>query len=122
MDIRCLWPERAATADWRSNTGAEPAESGGHTLAAAPCHNQFYGIRSLGLVIVAMFGIGWHSIRVSSMHVFAGGYDVHVILGAYSAGYCLRTVVNIVGDAGYIILLPIAATLFQSVVCTPLEV
>ena len=47
MDIRCLWPERAATADWRRNTGAEPAESGGHTLAAAPCHNQFYGIRSV---------------------------------------------------------------------------
>ena len=47
MDIRCLWSERAATADWRRNTGAEPAESGGHTLAAAPCHNQFYGIRSV---------------------------------------------------------------------------
>ena len=82
MDIRCLWPERAATADWRRNTGAEPAESGGHTLAAAPCHNQFYGIRSVRLVIVAMFGIGVAQHSVSSMHVFAGGYDVHVILGA----------------------------------------
>ena len=43
---------------------------------------NFTGFAPLGLVIVAMFGIGVARIRVSSMHVFAGGYDVHVILGA----------------------------------------
>ena len=43
---------------------------------------NFTGFAPLGLVIVAMFGIGVAQHRVSSMHVFAGGYDVHVILGA----------------------------------------
>lgn len=121
MDIRCLWPERAATADWRRNTGAEPAESGGHTLAAAPCHNQFTGFAPLGLVIVAMFGIG------VAQH--SGFIDACIRRGVRRPRDPWRIILlvivlgllsNIVGDAGYIILLPIAATLFQSVGLHPI--
>lgn len=43
---------------------------------------NFTGFAPLGLVIVAMFGIGVAQHSGSSMHVFEGGYDVHVILGA----------------------------------------
>ena len=119
MDIRCLWSERAATADWRRNTGAEPAESGGHTLRHVI--TNFTGFAPLGLVIVAMFGIG------VAQH--SGFIDACIRRGVRRPRDPWRIILlvivlgllsNIVGDAGYIILLPIAATLFQSVGLHPI--
>lgn len=77
---------------------------------------NFTGFAPLGLVIVAMFGIGvaQHSgfidacIRKGMRKQRQNPWRIVVsviILGLLS---------NVVGDAGYIILLPIAATLFQS--------
>lgn len=78
---------------------------------------NFTGFAPLGLVTVAMFGIGvaQHSgfveacirkgIRKQERNPW------RVVLGVIVLGLLS----NIVGDAGYIILLPIAATLFQSV-------
>ncbi|MDL2248032.1 AbgT family transporter [Bacteroides sp. OttesenSCG-928-J23] len=76
---------------------------------------NFTGFAPLGMVIVAMFGIGVaeHSnfitacIRLGSKKQNKKG----VILVVIFAGILS----NIIGDAGYIILLPIAATLFHSV-------
>lgn len=77
---------------------------------------NFTGFAPLGLVIVAMFGIGvaQHSgfidacirkgIRVRGRNSWRVVLSV-IVLGLLS---------NVVGDAGYIILLPIAATLFHS--------
>ncbi len=121
MDIRCLWSERAATADWRRNTGAEPAESGGHTLAAAPCHNQFYGIRSVRAGDCGYVrnrggtAFGFHRCMYSQ-GVRRPRDPWRIILLVIVLGLLS----NIVGDAGYIILLPIAATLFQSVGLHPI--
>lgn len=83
---------------------------------------NFTGFAPLGLVIVAMFGIGvaQHSgfidacirkgIRGQQRNPWSIVLSV-IILGLLS---------NVVGDAGYIILLPIAATLFQSVGLHPI--
>lgn len=83
---------------------------------------NFTGFAPLGLVIVAMFGIGvaQHSgfidacIRKSwrKQQPKPG----RIILGVILVGLLS----NVVGDAGYIILLPIAATLFLSVGLHPL--
>lgn len=77
---------------------------------------NFTGFAPLGLVIVAMFGLGVaeHSgfitacirCRVKNPRNKRGVILLVIALGLLS---------NIVGDAGYIILLPIAATLFYSV-------
>lgn len=77
---------------------------------------NFTGFAPLGLVIVAMFGIG------VAQH--SGFIDACIRRGIRRQRDPWRIVLlvillgllsNIVGDAGYIILLPIAATLFQSV-------
>ncbi len=81
---------------------------------------NFTGFAPLGMVVVAMFGVGVaeHSgfigacIRQSlRKHPSKQVVIVLVIL--------LGIVSNVVGDAGYIILIPIAATLFQSVSLHP---
>jgi len=81
---------------------------------------NFTGFAPLGMVMVAMFGVGVaeHSgfigacIRRSlRKHPSQEGVILVVIL--------LGVISNIVGDAGYIILIPIAATLFQSVKLHP---
>lgn len=77
---------------------------------------NFTGFAPLGLVIVAMFGIG------VAQH--SGFIDACIRIGIRRNRNPLRIVLlvvlagllsNVVGDAGYIILLPIAATLFHSV-------
>lgn len=82
---------------------------------------NFTGFAPLGLVIVAMFGIG------VAQH--SGFIDACIRREVYKKHTPFRTVVwvtllgllsNVLGDAGYIILLPIAATLFQSVGLHPL--
>lgn len=77
---------------------------------------NFTGFAPLGVVIVAMFGLGVaeHS-----------GFIMACIRGRLKNKQNTRSIIlwvialgilsNIVGDAGYIILLPIAATLFHSV-------
>ncbi|WP_321331268.1 AbgT family transporter [uncultured Bacteroides sp.] len=82
---------------------------------------NFTGFAPLGLVIVALFGVGvaQHSGFISAC--IRRGTNKHrnprriilwvILLGVLS---------NIVGDAGYIILLPIAATLFYSVGLHPI--
>lgn len=76
---------------------------------------NFTGFAPLGLVIVAMFGIGvaQHSGFIDAC-IRGGARRKHnpwrmVILVIF-----LGLLSNVVGDAGYIILLPIAATLFHS--------
>ncbi len=82
---------------------------------------NFTGFAPLGMVMVAMFGVGVaeHSgfigacIRRSlRKHPSQQGVILIVIL--------LGVISNIVGDAGYIILIPIAATMFQSVKLHPI--
>jgi aminobenzoyl-glutamate transport protein len=77
---------------------------------------NFTGFAPLGLVIVAMFGIG------VAQH--SGFIDACIRKGVRRQRDPWRIILwviilgllsNVVGDAGYIILLPIAATLFQSV-------
>ena len=83
---------------------------------------NFTGFAPLGLVIVAMFGIGvaQHSgfidacIRKGIRRRVRNPWRIIlsvIVLGLLS---------NVVGDAGYIILLPIAATLFHSVGLHPI--
>ncbi len=82
---------------------------------------NFTGFAPLGLVIVAMFGIGaaGHSgfidacIRRGVRHQRASWRIILLVI-------VLGLLSNIVGDAGYIILLPIAATLFQFVGLHPI--
>lgn len=77
---------------------------------------NFTGFAPLGLVLVAMFGIG------VAQH--SGFIDACIRCGIRKQPHPKRMVVwviamgllsNVVGDAGYIILIPIAATLFHSV-------
>lgn len=82
---------------------------------------NFTGFAPLGLVIVAMFGIGvaQHSgfIDACIRKRVCNGQDAgRMILGVIILGLLS----NVVGDAGYIMLLPIAATLFQSVGLHPI--
>lgn len=82
---------------------------------------NFTGFAPLGLVMVAMFGLGVaeHS-----------GFIVACIRGGVKDKQNKRSIIlwvivlgilsNMVGDAGYIILLPIAATLFHSVGLHPI--
>lgn len=77
---------------------------------------NFTGFAPLGLVIVAMFGIGLaqHSgfIDACIRRGVRGNRDPrHIVLWVIAGGLLS----NVAGDAGYIILLPIAAALFQSV-------
>ena len=82
---------------------------------------NFTGFAPLGLVIVAMFGIGVAQHAGFIAACIRRGVRrprdpwriilLVIVLGLLS---------NIVGDAGYIILLPIAATLFQSVGLHPI--
>lgn len=82
---------------------------------------NFTGFAPLGLVIVAMFGIG------VAQH--SGFIDACIRRGVRKQRDPWRIILwviilgllsNVVGDAGYIILLPIAATLFQSVGMHPI--
>lgn len=83
---------------------------------------NFTGFAPLGLVIVAMFGIGvaQHSgfinacIRKGIRNRKRNPW--RIVFGVVAAGLLS----NVVGDAGYIILLPIAATLFHSVGLHPI--
>ena len=77
---------------------------------------NFTGFAPLGMVLIAMFGIG------VAQH--SGFIDACVRKGVKNRKNTRRIILwviilgllsNIVGDAGYIILLPIAATLFYSV-------
>lgn len=77
---------------------------------------NFTGFAPLGMVIVAMFGLGVadHSGFITAcirQGVKNRRNKQKMILGVIAIGILS----NIVGDAGYIILLPIAATLFHSV-------
>lgn len=77
---------------------------------------NFTGFAPLGLVIVAMFGIG-----VAQHSGFIDACIRRGVPGGRNPGRIVLLVIvsgllsNVVGDAGYVILLPIAATLFQSV-------
>lgn len=83
---------------------------------------NFTGFAPLGLVIVAMFGIG------VAQH--SGFIDACIRKGLRNQRHnpwcivlsviVLGLLSNVVGDAGYIILLPIAATLFHSVGLHPI--
>lgn len=82
---------------------------------------NFTGFAPLGLVIVAMFGIG------VAQH--SGFIDACIRRGVRKNRDPWRMILwvivlgllsNVVGDAGYIILLPIAATLFHSVGLHPI--
>ncbi len=83
--------------------------------------DNFIGFAPLGLVIVALFGIGvaQHSGLIDAC--IRRGLKKHrnpkfiIILVIF-----LGLLSNVVGDAGYIILLPIAATLFYSVGLHPM--
>lgn len=77
---------------------------------------NFTGFAPLGLVIVAMFGIGVaeHSGFLSAC-IRGGDYKKKNATMMILLVIFLGITSNIVGDAGYIILLPIAATLFHSV-------
>lgn len=82
---------------------------------------NFTGFEPLGLVIIAMFGIGVAN--------HSGFLDACVRMGVGRRRSPRRVVAwvvvlgvlaNVAGDAGYIILLPIAATMFQSVGLHPI--
>lgn len=82
---------------------------------------NFTGFAPLGLVIVAMFGIGvaQHSGFIDACirrGVRRNRDPWRIILWVILLGLLS----NVVGDAGYIILLPIAATLFHSVGLHPI--
>lgn len=83
--------------------------------------SNFTGFAPLGMVIVAMFGIGvaQHSGFINACirnGLKKGGNKKRVIIWTISLGLLS----NVVGDAGYIILLPIAATLFRAVKLHPI--
>ncbi len=78
--------------------------------------SNFTGFAPLGMVMVTMFGIG------VAQH--SGFLDACIRYGARGkmnrsmivmAVILLGVLSNVVGDAGYIVLMPVAATLFQSV-------
>lgn len=78
---------------------------------------NFTGFAPLGMVIVAMFGLGivQHSGFLDACirkGLKQGKYESRKIIALVIA---LGLLSNLLGDAGYIILLPIAATMFRSV-------
>lgn len=82
---------------------------------------NFTGFAPLGMVLIAMFGIG--------LAQHSGFIDACVRQGVRKKNNTKRIILwvivlgllsNIIGDAGYIILLPIAATLFHSVGLNPI--
>lgn len=81
---------------------------------------NFTGFAPLGMVMVAMFGVG-----VAEHSGFIGACIRQSLRKHPSKQVVILLVIllgivsNIVGDAGYIILIPIAATLFQSVKLHP---
>lgn len=82
--------------------------------------SNFTGFAPLGMVIVAMFGIGvaQHSGFINACirsKLKKGQNKKRIVIWTISLGLLS----NVVGDAGYIILLPIAATLFHSVKLNP---
>lgn len=82
--------------------------------------SNFTGFAPLGMVIVAMFGIGvaQHSGFINACirsRLKKGENKKPVIIWTIVLGLLS----NVAGDAGYIILLPIAATLFHSVKLNP---
>ena len=97
MDIRNLWIECDAATDRRRNPCAEPAQSGRDSLAVTAHGHQLHRF--------CPFGDGDCS-HVRNRCGTAFRIYKCILLGWLS---------NVVGDAGYIILLPIAATLFHSV-------
>lgn len=82
---------------------------------------NFTGFAPLGMVMVAMFGVG-----VAEHSGFIGACIRKGIKKRTSQRTIILWVIflgilsNVVGDAGYIILIPIAATLFQSVSLHPI--
>lgn len=76
---------------------------------------NFTGFAPVGMVIVAMLGIGLaeHSGFISACIRRGSGQKSNVRLMVLSVIFS-GILSNIIGDAGYIILLPIAATLFHS--------
>lgn len=77
---------------------------------------NFTGFAPLGMVIVTMFGIGvaQHSGFIDACirrGVRKSGTSWRIVFGVIALGLLS----NVVGDAGYVILLPVAATLFHSV-------
>lgn len=82
--------------------------------------SNFTGFAPLGMVIIAMFGIGVAEHSGYIQACIRGGLknrpDKRGVI-AWVIGLGLLS--NVVGDAGYIILLPIAATLFRSVKLNP---
>ena len=82
---------------------------------------NFTGFAPLGLVIVAMFGIGVaHNSGFTDACISRGVRRPRDPWRIILLVIVLGLLSNIVGDAGYIILLPIAATLFQSVGLHPI--
>lgn len=82
--------------------------------------SNFTGFAPLGMVIVAMFGIGvaQHSGFINACirsRLKKGENKKRIIIWIIALGLLS----NVVGDAGYIILLPIAAALFHSVKLNP---
>ena len=84
--------------------------------------SNFIGFAPLGMAIVAIFGIG--------LAQHSGFLDACIRSGVRHRQYASKRVIiwviafgllsNIIGDAGYIILLPIAAAMFRSVRLHPL--
>jgi aminobenzoyl-glutamate transport protein len=82
---------------------------------------NFTGFAPLGLAVIAIFGIG--------LAQHSGFLDACIRKGVKHRKYENRRVIawviilgllsNLIGDAGYIILLPIAATMFRSVRLNP---
>ncbi|KAA6335488.1 p-aminobenzoyl-glutamate transport protein [termite gut metagenome] len=78
---------------------------------------NFTGFAPLGMTLVAMLGIGaaQHSGFMDACIRRIRGAKTGQGAGRIICGViCLGILSNVVGDAGYIVLLPIAATLFQS--------
>lgn len=78
--------------------------------------SNFTGFAPLGMVIVAMFGIGVaeHSGFISACIRRGLKYGMGRIFVLWSVIF-LGIISNVLGDAGYVILIPVAALLFQAV-------
>lgn len=117
VDIRCLRLECAIAPDRRGDKGTKFVEPGRYSLVVAPCGHKLYRFCPVRLVIVAMFGIGvaQHSGFIDACIRKGLRNQRHNPWRIVLSVIVLGLLSNVVGDAGYIILLPIAATLFHSV-------
>src|SRR5574344_24530 len=82
---------------------------------------NFTNFTPLGMAVIAIFGLGLanHSGFIDACIRFGARYGKREQRRMLVWVIALGLVSNIVGDAGYVILLPIAATMFRSVGLNP---